>query len=315
LKLYLYINAWGRFSHNSLLRQYGSVSLSVIVVGCGAIGGLVACRLASAHVPVAVVDLEPVVSVVRARGLTLEEADGTIRHVSVTAATCLAELPPAEVIILALKAQDISQVAGAIGRFLPPRATVVTLQNGLPWWYFQRYEGPHQGHHLRSLDPDGLISRSIPASHIVGCVAYPGAAVIAPGRIRLIEGDRFTLGELEGNSSPRCQGVIDLFHRAGFKAYMTDDIRAELWLKAWGALSFNTISALTRATMIDICDEPATNALVRRMMEEAAAIAQKLGVSIRHTIDRRIEGARRWEHTRRPCSRMWSRASRSKFRA
>jgi 2-dehydropantoate 2-reductase len=146
---------------------------------------------------------------------------------------------------------------------------------------------------LEAVDPGGVIAAHIAVDRVIGCVAYPAAAMIAPGVIRHIEGNRFSVGELDGAETPRVKMVSELFRKAGFKAPVLTDIRSEIWLKLWGNLSFNPISALTHATLVEICRFPPTRELAARMMAEAQAIAEKLGIHFRVPLERRIAGAER----------------------
>jgi 2-dehydropantoate 2-reductase len=170
---------------------------------------------------------------------------------------------------------------------------VVPMQNGMPYWYFHKLAGPLRDHTLQSVDPDGRIGRAIPADRVIGCVVYPASELLEPGVVRHIEGDRFPLGELDGSISERARALADAFERAGFKAPLLPDIRAEIWLKLWGNLVFNPVSALTRATLEDICRFAPTRELAARMMAEAQAVAAQLGVTFRVSIDKRIAGAER----------------------
>ena len=192
---------------------------------------------------------------------------------------------------MALKAHYLDQVAREIAPLLGPETMIVTVQNGIPWWYFQRHGGPYDGHRLKTLDPSGALTKHIPAERLVGCVVYPAAAVPEPGVVRHVEGDRFPVGELDGSATERVQRLHDVLVGAGFRSRILDNIRSEIWLKAWGNLSFNPISALTHATMVDICQFPETRALAADMMVEAQAVAETLGISFRHTIEKRIAGA------------------------
>jgi 2-dehydropantoate 2-reductase len=167
----------------------------------------------------------------------------------------------------------------------------MTLQNGLPWWYFQRQGGMLEGTRLQSLDPDGVIAANIEPERIIGCVVFPAATVAAPGIIRHEEGDRFSVGELDGSKSSRIQAIYNMIVRSGLKSFILDNVRAEIWLKAWGNLSFNPISALTHAGMADIARYPLTRDLSVNMMEEAQTVAHRLGITFRHTIQKRLEGA------------------------
>jgi len=196
-----------------------------------------------------------------------------------------------DLVILAVKAHYLDQIAKDIDHLLGPETMVMTVQNGLPWWYFQKLGGKYDGKKLESLDPTGILTKKINPDRIIGCVVYPAAAVTAPGVIHHVEGDRFPVGELDGRKTDRVKRVHDVLVKAGLKSRVLDDIRSEIWLKAWGNLSFNPISALTHATLVDICQFPETRRLAARMMEEAEAIAKKLGVTFRVTVEKRIKGA------------------------
>ena len=163
--------------------------------------------------------------------------------------------------------------------------------NGVPWWYFHKLGGPYEGRRLSSVDPDGELAGAIEPERIIGSVVYPAAELVEPGVVRVIEGNRFTLGELDGSRSERIEALSQTFMRAGFKSPVARDIRAELWVKLWGNLSFNPISALTHATLEDICRFPPTRALAERMMIEAQAVAEALGVSFKITLAQRLAGA------------------------
>jgi 2-dehydropantoate 2-reductase len=168
---------------------------------------------------------------------------------------------------------------------------VMTLQNGIPWWYFQKEGGCFDGRQLESLDPAGILSKAIDTDRIIGCVAYPAASLAGPGIIHHVEGERFPVGELNGTQTERVTLVSECLINAGLKSRVLTDVRSELWLKAWGSLSFNPISVLTRATMAGICRRHETRQLAAAMMAEAQAIAAKLNVTFRHTIEQRVEGA------------------------
>jgi 2-dehydropantoate 2-reductase len=163
--------------------------------------------------------------------------------------------------------------------------------NGLPWWYFHRLAGPWQGWRLASVDPDGAIGAAIEPERVIGGIVYPAAELVEPGVVRVIEGNRFTLGEPDGSRSARIEALAQALMRAGFKAPVSKDIRGEIWLKLWGNLSFNPISALTHATLEDICRFPASRALAASMMREAQAVAERLGVRMKITLEQRIAGA------------------------
>ena len=266
-------------------------SMKVCVIGAGAIGGLVAAKLALGGNDVTVVDMGPHLEAIQKNGLKLEWHDGTVQVAKVKGVSKASEAGKQDLVVLAVKAHYLDKVVESIDSLLGPDTMVLTVQNGLPWWYFQKLGGKYDGRQLNSLDPSGLLSSKVDASRIIGCVVYPAAAVTAPGVIHHVEGDRFPIGELDGSTTERVKKVHDMFVKSGLKSRVLPDIRSEIWLKAWGNLSFNPISALTHATLVDICQFPETRHLAAQMMEEAQTIANKLGVKFRVTIDKRIAGA------------------------
>ncbi len=266
--------------------------MKVCIVGAGAIGGLMGAKLALAGEEVTVIDQGAHLKAIQDNGLKLIWEDGTEHVAEVALATDKVEdAGQQDLIILALKAHYLEQVAKKIDHLCGPDTMIVTVQNGIPWWYFQKHGGEHDGKPLESLDPDGVLGKYINSDLIVGCVVYPAAAIEAPGVIHHVEGDRFPIGELDGTESPRLQKLHDTLVNAGFRSRILDDIRSEIWLKAWGNLSFNPISALTHATLVDICQFPETRKLAESMMGEAQTVAEKLGITFRHTIEKRIAGA------------------------
>jgi ketopantoate reductase len=265
--------------------------MRICVVGAGAIGGLIAAKFALAGHAVTVIDRGSHLAAIKQNGLKLEWHDGKVETAKVKAVDQAADAGEQDLVVLAVKAHYLDEVARDIDTLLGPDTMVMTVQNGLPWWYFQKLDGKYNGKKLESLDPSGILTRKIDANRIIGCVVYPAAAVTEPGVIHHVEGDRFPVGELDGVETDRVKQVHDLFVTAGLKSRVLADIRSEIWLKAWGNLSFNPISALTHATLVDICQFPETRHLAARMMEEAEAIAHKLGITFRVTIDKRIAGA------------------------
>jgi 2-dehydropantoate 2-reductase len=260
-------------------------------LGAGAIGGFMAVRLAAAGADVSVVIRGPHLAAVREHGMTLIAADGTRTVQRLRASDRLSDLGPQDAIILGMKAHQVAAVVDDVAAALAPQTTVVTTQNGIPWWYFFRHGGPYDGRRLESVDPGGSIWSRIPPERVVGCVVYPACEIAAPGVIRHIEGNRFPLGEPDGADTPRVRALADVFRKAGFRSPVLDDIRSEIWLKLWGNLSFNPISALTHATLAEICRFPATRSLAAAMMSEAQAVGEKLGVRFKVSLEKRIAGA------------------------
>jgi len=170
------------------------------------------------------------------------------------------------------------------------------MQNGIPYWYFHRHGGELAGTRVCSVDPNGVIGAQIPPERVIGCVVYPAAELVSPGVVQHIEGNRFPLGEPDGSTSERVTRVSASFNAAGLQAPVLSDIRSEIWLKLWGNLTFNPISALSRATLASICQYPPSRELAVAMMTEAQTVAGKLGITFRVPLEKRIAGAERVGH-------------------
>ena len=262
------------------------------MVGAGAIGGMMAARLATAGYDVGVIARGEHLEAIRRDGLRLVEIDGsTTVAAGIAASDDFDELGPHDVVILALKAHQIRPIVDNVRMLCHDDTMIVPVQNGIGWWYFQRHGGPHDGHRLAALDPDGVLASAFAPERLVACIAYPAAEKTAPGVITHVEGDRFPVGELDGSKSLRAAALAGALSSAGFKSRVLTDVRAHLWVKAWGNLAFNPISALTGATLVEICRTPVTRQLAAEMMTEASRIAEALGVNIRISVERRIAGA------------------------
>jgi len=266
--------------------------MKIAIIGAGAIGGYVGVKLALAGEDVTFLVRGENLRAIRSDGMRLRLADGSEQVArNVRATDDYEEAGPQDLVILATKAHQVAGVAEALPRLFGPDTMVVTMQNGIPFWYFHKVGGALEGSTVRSVDGDGLLARQIPPERVIGCVVYPASELVAPGVVQHIEGDRFPLGELDGQVTPRVQRVADCFVRAGFKSPVLADIRAEIWLKLWGNLTFNPISGLTHATLLDICQDKLSRGLAADMMREAQAVANKLGITFRVSLDKRIEGA------------------------
>jgi len=271
--------------------------MKIAIVGVGAIGGFVGMRLALAGEDVTFIARGATLEALRSRGLRLISADGSEQALPKVNATSDYDAAGAQdLVILAMKAHQVDAVAQQVPKLFGPDTVVVPMQNGIPYWYFYRYPGALAGTQVKSVDPTGSISRHIPSERVIGCVVYPAAEVISPGVIRHVEGNRFPVGEPDGTSSERVARVSECFIRGGLQAPVLGDIRSEIWLKLWGNLTFNPISALSRATLAAICQYPPSRALAAAMMTEAQSIAGKLGVTFRVPLEKRIAGAERVGH-------------------
>jgi 2-dehydropantoate 2-reductase len=265
--------------------------VKIAVVGAGAIGGYVGGWLAAAGEEVTFIARGANLRTIASDGMRVIGEDGseTVARPRVCERTSEAGLQ--DFVVLAVKAHQVAAVAESIGALCRDDTAIVTMQNGIPWWYFHKHGGQYEGTAVRSADVDGSIARSIDADRVIGSVVYPAATLEAPGVVRVVEGRRFTLGEPDGSTSDRVQAIAGAFTRAGFKAPVIADIRSEIWLKLWGNLSFNPISALTHATLVGLLQFPLTRELSIQMMQEAEQVANKLGVTFRVGIDKRVAGA------------------------
>ncbi|MDE2147765.1 MAG: 2-dehydropantoate 2-reductase [Burkholderiales bacterium] len=266
--------------------------MKIAVVGAGAIGGFLGARLSLAGEEVTFVARHRNLEAIGAHGFRLIEADGREQVArAVRAVQHPADAGPQDAVLLAVKAHQVRDLLPALRGLFGPHTAVVTMINGLPWWYFHKLAGPYEGQRLQSLDPDGALAAHIEPERLIGGIVYPAAELVAPGVVRVIQGERFVLGELDGSRSPRIEQLAAALMGAGFKCPVSRDIRSELWVKLWGNLCFNPISALTHATLEDICRHAPTRALVAQMMAEAQAVGERLGVVFKIGIEQRIAGA------------------------
>jgi 2-dehydropantoate 2-reductase len=265
--------------------------VKVCIVGAGAIGGYLAVRIANAGHNVSVIARGPHLAAIKARGMKLIEENDEFVAENLTATEFVGELGPMDVVLLALKAHQIVPIVNDMSVLLGPNTVIVTLQNGIPWWYFQNFAGDYANRVVETVDPGGLLFNSIDPDRLIGCIAYPATTISKPGVIQHIEGNRFPVGELSGMKTERVQMVSDLFAESGFKSRIIDDIRSEIWLKLWGNLTFNPISALSHSTLVDICQFPLTRQLAATMMTEAQTVGERLGAHFRIPIEKRIAGA------------------------
>ncbi len=266
--------------------------MKIAIIGAGAIGGYVGVKLALAGEDVTFIVRGANLEAIRKNGMKLVNHDGSEQVArEVKASNDYAATGVQDIVILAMKAHQLEAVVDELPKLIGPQTLIVTMQNGLPFWYFHKHGGALAGSTVKSVDPSGRIAAAIPAGQVIGCVVYPASELIAPGVVRHIEGDRFPVGELDGTISERVQRVADCFVKAGFKSPVLDNIRSEIWLKLWGNLTFNPISSLAHATLVDICQFPLTRELAAAMMSEAQEVANKLGITFRVSIDKRIGGA------------------------
>ena len=265
-----------------------------VIGGGGAIGGYLAVALARSGNEVTVMARGATLQAIRERGLQLIMPEsGETLTAQVRAVDKLADAGPQHLVILAVKAHQVTPVAADLKTLLDanPECVLIPMQNGIPFWYFQRHGGEYEGRSVEIVDPDGAVMKLINPQQVIGCVVYPATTTEGPGIIRHVEGNRFPIGELNGEVTERATRISETFVAAGLKSPVLDNIRAEIWLKLWGNMTFNPISALSHGTLEGICQFPLTRELARAMMTEAQTIANKLNITFRVDIERRIAGA------------------------
>ncbi|MEP7261292.1 MAG: 2-dehydropantoate 2-reductase [Usitatibacter sp.] len=268
--------------------------MKICIVGAGAIGGYLGTRLALAGEEVTYLARGENLAAIRDHGMRILHGDGreeiVQRNVSATDWGGAGEY---DLVILTVKAHQLGEIADRIESLCHADTVILPMQNGLPFWYFSNHGGELEGRSLEAVDPGGKISAAIDARRIIGCVVFIAAMRVGPGVVRYMGSNRFPMGELDGRTTPRIEKISAAFVRAGFEAPIHADIRDEVWLKLWGNVSFNPISSLTHATLSVICTDPDGRSLAARMMAETQAIAEKLGIRFRLSIDQRLDGAAR----------------------
>ncbi len=263
--------------------------MKICIFGAGAIGGYMGAKLAQVGADVSLVARGPHLAAMQANGLTLIE-EGETSTQKVTVSDTPADLGPQDYIIVTLKAHSVPPVVDKMQPLIGPNTTIVSGVNGVPWWYFHKIGGSLEGTRLASADPGDAQWNGFGPDNVLGCVVYPAAEVKEPGVVTHIEGNRFSLGEPDGSKSERALALSKALSAAGLKAPVRPKLRDEIWVKLWGNLSFNPISALTHATLDVLCTDEGTRPVARAMMVEAQEIAEKLGVKFPIDVDRRIDG-------------------------
>ncbi len=264
--------------------------MKVCIYGAGAIGGFLGAKLAGAGAEVSLIARGAHLAAMREKGLTVR-MNGAEETVRVRATEDPRELGPQDYVVVALKAHSLPGTVDAMQPLLGNDTTIVSAVNGIPYWYFYRHGGEFENRTLESIDPGGQQWERLRPERALGCIVYPATEVVEPGVIQHVYGDKFPLGEPSGEATERAQRLSALFAAAGLKAPVIDNIRDEIWLKLWGNLCFNPISALTHATLDVIASDPGTRAVARAMMMEAKAIGDRIGVHFRVDVERRIDGA------------------------
>ena len=266
--------------------------MKVGILGAGAIGGFLGARLAKTGADVVLIARGPHLQAMTETGLRLVEPhrETTVR---VHATDELSALRGVDAVFVTLKAHSVPAVAERLVANLDADTAVISAQNGIPWWYFQRHGGELEGTHLETVDPGGLVARTIDPERVIACIVYPATSLVSPGVVRHVEGDKLSLGELDGSRTARIQALSSLLVSAGLKAPVQTRIRQELWVKLMGNAVFNPMSVLTRSSLGAMAESPELSRVVRAAMEEVGTVAERLGIAMPITIDQRIRGAAR----------------------
>ncbi|MDR7378423.1 2-dehydropantoate 2-reductase [Rhodoferax ferrireducens] len=267
--------------------------MKICIYGAGAIGGWIGARLAAIGEPVSVVARGATLAALQSQGLQLQQ-EGQLLRVPVQASDNPAALGVQDLVVLAVKAPALAEVARSIAPLLGPQTLVLTAMNGVPWWFFQGFGGAYQGTPLRAVDPTGAIAAALPAAQLIGCVVHAGTSVSAPGLVQHHFGNKLILGEPAGGRSARLQQLAELLARAGFDAPVSECIQKDVWFKLWGNMTVNPVSAITGATTDLIMADPLVCGFTSRVMLEAKEIGLRIGIPIdqqpedRHAITRKL---------------------------
>ena len=261
-----------------------------LVAGAGAIGAYIGARMARAGLDVTLFARGPHLRAMQEHGVQVKSAEGDFVAWPRIAAS-LEEVGPVDVVLLGVKAHGLPQLAPQLAPVLGPETAVVSTQNGIPWWYFQGFGGEWEGLHLERVDPGGVISSAIEAPRVVGSIVYFSTEITAPGVIQHIEGNRMTLGEPAGTRSDRSRRIAEALIASGLRCPLTTRLRHEIWVKVLGNASFNPISALTRATLVQMVRDPGVSTVIRNIMQEVEAVSGKLGMELPVSIEQRMAGA------------------------
>jgi len=264
--------------------------MKFLIVGAGAVGAYIGALMSRAGLDVTLFARGAHLRAMQKQGVRVKSAAGDF-EVQPKIAASLEEVGPVDVVFLAVKAHSLSPLAPQLKPVLRPETTVVSMQNGIPWWYFQGFGGAWDGLRLERIDPGGAISAAIEARRVLGSIVYLSAEIPAPGVVQHIQGSRISLGEPNGSRSDRCRQIAEALITSGLRCPITTHIRQEIWVKLLGNASFNPVSALTRATVAQMIRDPGVSSLVRNMMQEVEAVAHKLGMDLPVSIDQRMAGA------------------------
>lgn len=261
-----------------------------LIAGAGAIGAYIGARMAQAGFDVTLFARGPHLRAMQDNGVQVKSSDGHF-VARPTIAASLEEVGAVDVVFLAVKAHGLPQLVPHLKPVLGPDTTVVSTQNGIPWWYFQGFGGEWEGLRLERIDPQGVISSTIEARRVVGSIVYFSTGITEPGVIQHIEGNRISIGEPDGSRSDRVRRIAEALIASGLRCPISARLRHEIWVKVLGNASLNPMSALTRATIVQMVRDPGACSVIRNIMQEVEAVSHKLGMELPVSIDQRIVGA------------------------
>ncbi len=264
--------------------------MKFLIVGAGAIGAYIGARMARAGIDVTLLARGPHLQAMQKHGVRVKSAEEEF-EARPRIVGSLDEAGPANVVILGVKAHSLPQLAPQLRSIISSDTTVVSTQNGVPWWYFQGFGGPWDGLRLESVDPGGVVSSTIDPHRVLGSIVYFSTEVTAPGVVQHIEGNRISIGEPSGERSERCRRIAEAMVASGLRCPVTTHIRQEIWVKLLGNASLNPVSVLTRATVAQMLADPGVSQVIRNIMQEVEAVSRKLGMELPISIDQRMAGA------------------------
>jgi 2-dehydropantoate 2-reductase len=264
--------------------------MKFLIVGAGAIGAYLGARMARADLDVTLFSRGPHLKAMQEHGVRVKSAEGDF-EARPRIVGSLEEAGVADVVFLGVKAHSLPQLTPQLRPVLGPETTVVSTQNGIPWWYFQGLGGEWEGLRLERIDPGGVISAAIEACRVIGSIVYFSTEITAPGVIQHTDGNRISIGEPDGTRSERCRSIAEALTASGLRCPITTHIRQEIWVKILGNASLNPVSALTRATLVQILRDPGVADVIRNIMQEVEAVSKKLGMELPVSIDQRMAGA------------------------
>jgi 2-dehydropantoate 2-reductase len=268
--------------------------MKVCIYGAGAIGGWMGVKLAQAGCELSVVARGATLRTLQQDGLRLQLQDGKSSSAKVRASAAPADLGVQDLVVVAVKAPAMTEVARSIAPLLGPQTVVLTAMNGVPWWFFEGFGGRYAGTHLKAVDPDGSIARAVPARHLIGCVVHASFSLDGPGQVRQHFGNKLIIGEPSGEKTPRVRELAVLLERAGFETVLSDQIQKDAWFKLWGNMTMNPISAITGATTDRVLDDELVRGFIHKVMLEAKEIGARIGIPIdqspedRHVVTRKL---------------------------